>query len=163
MRRRLDRFRGHLEFGVLAGERRVGIGGRERHVHGPGLAGRHADELVLEARNEGAGADVDADIAAGAALERLAVDLAGEVDHDAVAVLDLGALVFRRIGLVLLGDLVERLVDFGVGHLGGEALELEGLEVAELDLRQHFERQRIGEIGLAADHALDLGLLRSGS
>ena len=54
-----------------------------------------------------------------------AVDLAGEVDDDAVALLDLGALAFGRVGLVLLGDLVERLVDLGVGHLGDQALELD--------------------------------------
>ena len=48
------------------------------------------------------------DVGAGAALERRAVDRAGEVDHDAVAGLDLGALAFRRVRLVLLGDLFDR-------------------------------------------------------
>ena len=89
---------------------------------------RHADELILEARDEGAGADIDADVAAGAALERLAVDLAGEVDDDAVALLDLGALALGGVGLVLLGDLAERLVDLGVGDLGGQPLELDAVK-----------------------------------
>ena len=123
------------------------------------LADAHADELVLEARDEGAGADIDADVAAGAALERLAVELAGEVDDDAIALLDLGAFALGGVGLVLLGDLVERLVDLGVGDLGGQPLELYAAEVGELDLRQHFERERVGEIDIAGDDALDLRLL----
>ena len=84
---------------------------------------------------------------------------AGEVDHDAIALLDLGALAFRRIGLVLLGDLLQRLVDLGVGDLGDQPLQRDGAEVGERDRRQHLERQRVGEIGLPADDAIDLGLL----
>ena len=74
------------------------IGLREGHLHRAGLARGDADELILEAGNEGVRADHDADIAAGAAFERLAVDLAGEVDHDAVAVLGLGALALGANG-----------------------------------------------------------------
>ena len=50
---------------------------------------------------------------------------------------------------VLLGDLVERLVDLGVGDLRDQALELDALEIRELDLRQDLQRDRIGEVGLA--------------
>ena len=78
---------------------------------------RHADELVLEAGDELAGADIDADSLPVPPSNR-AVDPAGEIDDHAVAVLDFGALVFRRIRLVLLGDLVERVVDLGVGNFG---------------------------------------------
>ena len=58
------------------------------------------------------------DVVAVAALERLAVDGAGEGDDDAVVLLRLGALAFGGEGLVLLGDAVERLVDLGVGDVG---------------------------------------------
>ena len=47
----------------------------------------------------------------------------------------------------------------GVGHLRHRTLELDALEIGELDLRQHLDRERIGEIGLPADDLGDLGLL----
>src|SRR5262249_28195460 len=140
-----------------------GIVGREGHLDGPGLAGRYADKLILKARNEGAGADIDTDVAAGSTFERHAVDLAREVDHDPVAALDLAAFGFGRVRTILLSDPIERFVNLGIGDFGRQALELEGLEVAKLDLRQHFQRKRVGEIRLAADHTLDLGrLVRDG-
>ena len=146
--RRLDRFQRYVEFRLLAGEIGGRICGGERDLHLPVLAHRHANELVLETRDELAGADIDAHVATGAALERGAVDLAGEVDHGAIALLNLGALAFRRIRLVLLGDVFQRLVDLGIGDLGREALERDGLEIAERDGRQHLEGQRIGKVGL---------------
>ena len=78
---------------------------------------------------------------------------------DAVAVLGLGALALGRERTVLLGDALHRLVDLGVGHLGDEPLELDALEIGELDRRQDFDRDRVGEIGLAVDHLLDRVLL----
>ena len=154
----LDRFRRDLELGFLSGQVRRRIAGRERHLHLPRLTGRHADQLVLEAGNERARPDIDADIAAGAALERLTVELAGEIDHDPVALLDLRALPLGGERPVLLGDLAQRLADLRLGHLGNQALELDALEIGELDLRQDFERQRIGQVGLPADDLFDLGL-----
>src|SRR5262249_26532258 len=105
------------------------------------------------------GTDIGGGVAAGAALERRAADLAGEVDDHAVALLDLRTLPFRGIWPVLLGDPVERLADLRLGDLGDQALELDTLEVGKLDLGQDLERQRIGEIRLAADDLLDLGRL----
>ena len=131
---------------------------REGHLDQAHFARGHADELVLEAGDEGAGADIDADIAAGAALERRAVERAGEVDDDAVALLDLGALALRRERPVLVGDLAERLFDFGVGDVGDHPLEGDALEIRQFDLGQDLKRHRIGEIGLPADDLLDLGL-----
>ncbi len=115
--RRLDRLHRDVELGVLAGQLLGRIGLRERHLDGALLARRGADELILEARNEGARAEVERDVAAGAALERRAVDLAGEVDRHAVAVLGLGALALGGERPALLGDAVHRLVDLGVGRL----------------------------------------------
>jgi hypothetical protein len=157
--RRLDRFRGDLEFRRLAGERlgRIGLG--EGHVDLARLAGRHAHQLLLETRDELLGADRHRDVVAGTAREYFAVDAADEVDDHAVAVFDLGALAFRRIRLVLIGDLLQRLVYLGVADLRDEPLELDRAEVRERDRRQHLERKSIGQIGLPADDAIDLGLL----
>ena len=44
-------------------------------------------------------------------------------------------------------------------HLGGEPFELDALEVGELDRRHDLDRDRVGEVGLALDHLLDLALL----
>ena len=95
----------------------------------------------------------------GTALEWLAFELAGEVDHDAVAGLDLGVLAFCRIGSVLLGDALHALVDFGVGDFRDEPLDLDGAEIAERNRRKNFERERVGEIGVAGDDAVDFGFL----
>ena len=58
-----------------------------------------ADQLVLEARDQAARAELDRHALALAALERLTVDLALEVDDDAVAD---RRLVRRRGGIVAL-------------------------------------------------------------
>ena len=121
----------------------------KRDLDPPRLAGAHADELILEAGDEGPGADIDADITAGAAFERRAVERAGEVDDHAVALFGLGALAFGGERPVLLGDLVERLLDLRVGNLRDLTLELDAVEIGELDLRQNLQRDRIGEVGLA--------------
>ena len=102
------------------------------------------------------------DVAAGAALERRAVDLAGEVDHDAVAVLGLGALALGGERPVLLGDALSTASSTSASVTSAiEPLELDALEVGELDRRQDFDRDRVGEIGLALDHLLDRALARS--
>ena len=87
---------------VFAGDggRRIVFG--KFHVEGPAFAGFDADELILEARNELAGAEHHRHVLAGAALEGLAVHRALERHGDAIALL-------RRLGLggerpVLLGD-----------------------------------------------------------
>ena len=57
----------------------------ERHVDRALLARARADELLLEARDQAAAAELDELVVALAALERLAVDRALVVDHDEVA------------------------------------------------------------------------------
>ena len=69
----------------------------------------------------------------------VAADLAGERNDDAVAALDLCPFGLERIRPVLLGDLADRLVDLGVGDLGGELFEAEALEVRQIDLGQDLE------------------------
>ena len=158
---RFDQRRGGLELGRLSGELLAGVVLREVHLQRAGLAGADAIELLLEARNELAGADHDLDAFAGAAVEQFAVDAALEVDGHAIAVLGLGAFGLRGIGTVLVGDTLDRLVDLGVGDLDHRLLHREGLEIGELDRRHHFDRDRVGQIGLAGEQFLDFVLSRS--
>ena len=87
----------HIEFRHLARELLVAVIGRESDFERALLADADADQLVLEAGNEGAGADLHGDVVAGAALEGLAVDLADKGNGHAVAVLGLAAFRFRGI------------------------------------------------------------------
>src|SRR4029077_8807406 len=128
-------------------------------LHLPRLARSHADELIFEAWNEGPGSYIDADIAAGAALERNALERAREVDDDPIAFFDLAALPPGRERPVLLGDPVERFADLDVRHFRHRTLALAALEIGALDIWQSLPRQRIGEVRLPADDLLDLGLL----
>ena len=57
------------ELGVLAGELGVAVVLREAGLHRAGVACSDANELVLEAGDEGVGADHDLDALAGAAVE----------------------------------------------------------------------------------------------
>ena len=105
--RRLHRLDRHIEARGLAGQVLGEVVARERDVDGLLLAGLDADQLVLEARNERVRAEIDRDVGAGAAFEGLAVDLAGEVDDDAVVLGGLGALLLVGIGDVAPGEVVE--------------------------------------------------------
>src|SRR5262249_6790728 len=155
--RRFERFDRDVELGGFAGELGIHVVGWKRDLHHPRFATAHADELVLEPRNKGAGSDIDADVAAAAAFERHAVDLAGKVDDDAVAFFHLRPVRLGGERPVLLSDLVECFLDLRVGDLRDLALELDALEIRQLDLRQYLERERIGEVGLSADDLFDRG------
>ena len=150
---------GHVEGGVLAGEVLRLVVGREGDPDLARIAGFGADELVLEAGNEGAGAELELDAVAGAALERLAVDRADEVDDEPVAGGGLGPLALRREGAVLLGHALERFLDLGVGHPRGQLLHGNVGQVGELEARQHLQGDREGEIGLGLHGPLDLVLV----
>ena len=123
------------------------------------FARRDADELVLEAGNERPRADGDRHVVAGAAFERHAVDRADERDRHPVAALRRASLGLCRIGPVLRGDLPQRVVDLLIGHRRGDPLERDRLEIGERDRRHHLDGDRIGEVGLALDDALDLVLV----
>ena len=75
----------HVEFGRLSSQFLDAIGGGEGHFHDQFVAGLVADQLVLKARNELAGAEFQGHILGGAAVKDLAVDLADEADGDLVA------------------------------------------------------------------------------
>ena len=161
--RRLHRARRHGESGVLAGQRRRRIGVGEFDIEGPAFAGLDAGEVVLEAGDELGRAEHDRHAFGGATLERLAVLGALERHRDPIALFGRFGLVCRfRLGderPVGVGDPLQRLVDFGIGHLGGEPLQLDGLEIGERDRRQNFDLDLVGKVGFAFDHAFDRALV----
>ncbi len=121
--RRRDGLHRHVEIGLLAGElaHRVGLG--KRRLNRAPLARDRSEELFLEAGNEGVGADHDLDALARAALERLAVDRADEIDRDAIEVFGLGALGLVGVDAPILGEALERGLDFALLDVGDRPLE----------------------------------------
>ena len=143
-----DRFHGCGEGRILALEllRRIVRG--EGDVEFPRLADLGADELVLEARDQLAGAELDRHVLALAPLERLAADLAFEIDDDEVAVC--GRVPLLGVGPVLrrTGELLELLVHRGLVDFDGQAIELEIVDVGGRDLGKRFEAD--GDLGVLA-------------
>ena len=125
--RRFDRFGGGVEHGLLSGQRRRRIILREGHGDLPVLANADPDQLIFEARNEGAASDHHGDVLGGAALERHTVDGADERNGDAVVLLGLGALGLGGEGAVLFGDPLETLFDLLIGGIGGQPGQVDGL------------------------------------
>src|SRR5690606_21849430 len=105
-----------VEGGFLARQRLLRIGLRECRADGALLARLGALETVLETGDEAALAEHDVDALSGAALERLAVDLADEVDGQPVALLGSPAL-----GNLVAGAAVDELVD---GLLDGAVIDV---------------------------------------
>ena len=144
---RLDLLDGDGELGVLPGEVLGAVVLRERHLDRDVVIGVRALELVLEARDEPAGAELDELVATFATLERHAVDRADVVDGQEVAVLG------RALDGVEPGEAIAQRVDLSVDRLvGGLRLRAADLEVAvraELRLGAHADLDRERE-GLAA-------------
>src|SRR5262250_1576948 len=86
---RLDRFDRDLESGILAGDMRRHVIGRKRHLDGARLAQLHADDLLLEAGDEGPRADLHGNVVALATLERDTINAAYERNNGTIALLDL--------------------------------------------------------------------------
>ena len=146
-----------MEDDLLAGEILVIILG-EGNVEVLLVAGLHADDLILKAGNEAAGAELELIVLALAALERLAVVEALEVDHGNVALL--GLAVHGNEAGVALSHLVQALLhivsaDLDLLLLGGQALVL-----AELDLGVHGDGRLEGETVLVdlVVHDLNFGI-----
>jgi hypothetical protein len=127
------------------------------------VAGLGADELLLEALDELAGAELEQVVAALAAGEVvafavLALDRALEVDHDEVAVL--GRLLDGLQAPELLAQLLDLLVDLLLVDLGLLALDLDLGDVADRGRRAHADLDREGQrLTLGGQVAeVDLGL-----
>ncbi len=153
-----DLFHLDLELRLLAGERghRIGLG--ESCLDDALIARLGTDQAFLEARNKSALTDDDRRILGLAALERFAVDLAEEVDGDAVARLGAAALG-RLIGEIAVDQPLHCLFDISVADGGDRPLDLDRPQIGQCNLGQHFEIHGEGQIGLAADHLLDLFLV----
>ena len=104
------------------------------------LARPRSDELILEAGDEHVGPELQMEIGVGAALERLAVDLADEIEHQDIALPRLAATLDRLGSSVLGGDALQRLLDLGVLDIGLEPFELELGEIHGFDLGQNLDR-----------------------
>ena len=105
----------------------------EGDLHPALVAGLGAGQLLLEALDQTAAAELQQIVGGGAALERLAVEQALEVDQQGVAGRG-GALDRLELGEAL-ADPLDLAVDDVVGHLGVGAADLEALVLAELRLR----------------------------
>ena len=149
------RLHGRLEVRRLAGERTNSVGLGEGRVNCPLFADGGAEELLLETRNEGVRTEHHLDVAAGAALERFALDRPVEIDGHAVMILRLRALGLVLVGAPLLGDPVERGVDVGVLDVGSETLDRNLGEIADFEHRQNFEGDLEIEVAARLERRVD--------
>jgi len=128
---------------------------RELDVDVALLADLCADELILEARDEAVGADLQRVILALAAVECLAVNEALEVERREVAVFYLSA--FRCIDELALAVLerLELLLDILIRDVHFVLRHVEALVVTELDFRTRRDRCLEDEV-LALFQRLDV-------
>ncbi len=139
---------GDGEHGVLAGQVLGRIVLREGDVEIAALAGLHAFELLLEARDQAARAELDRHALTGSTLEGDAVDRALIV-HDNQIALDRGMTLgsgFVTFGLG--GDALDLGVDLGVAGGHRKALQRDALDLRSRHVGQHFERD--AELGVLA-------------
>ena len=146
-----------MEDDLLAGQILVIILG-EGDVEILLFAGLHADDLILKAGDEAAGTELELVVLALAALERLAIVEAFEVDDGDVALL--GLAVNRDKAGVALGHLVQALLNVISADLDLFLLRGQALVLAELDLGIHGNGRLEGEAVLVdlVVHDLDLGI-----
>ena len=126
----------------LTGELRLAIFFGEGRVDDLLFAGFHAHQALFEARDEAAGSERNRCVRRGATLEGLAVELADEIDRDAVALLR--SAVFRLVGLVGGEDALNRLVDVLVRNRRRRTFEGDRAEIHHVHLRKDLEGHRVG-------------------
>ena len=136
-----------------------GIGIREGDADDELIIGLCADQLVLEARDQAAGADFQRHAGAGAAVERLAIDLALIIEHDEIALLRLVLGGGGIVALLALCEPVHRGVDRLGFRLDAQALDLQAVDLGLGNVRQGLDLDGQHRI-LAATASLkrDLGL-----
>ena len=149
----------HVELRRLPAQRFLLVVVREGDGHRAGVALLHADQLLLEARDELARAHRHVGMVGGAAFERLAVDLAGKAQAELVAIGNHGALALVLVAAVLPEHALDLAVDFALDDVDHGAVVFDGLEVHQRDRRQHFVADLEREVGLAVEHLIDLGLV----
>ena len=126
-----------LEDGLLAGEVLGAVVVGERDLDLARVTGRCALELLLEAGDQPLRAELEQISARVAALERLAVHLADEVEHHEVALPGGAVDVLERCERIALR--LELAVDLLLRRGGLAAAGLDALVLAELRLRAHAD------------------------
>ena len=132
------------------------IGFGELDVQVPLLADLHAHHLLLEAGDEGVGADHQRLMLGGAAVELHAIDGTGVVQLGLVAVLQRAVGHVHHPGNALL-LLLNAGIHFRVGHLADGAGHVQILVLAQLDFRHHVHFAAELQI-LAGFHGLHIHL-----
>ena len=128
-----------IEDGVLAGQLLARIVGREGDLDLALVAGLGADQLILESRDQHAGAKAQMMAFGLAAGEFLAVDAAGEIDHQDIVLHRRTGFGHRLALRLLLGDALQRLLDLGIGNFDDVAGQLQLAEIDGLDLRHQLD------------------------
>ena len=158
----LHRLDGDVEHRGFALQRSGRIILGESDLHFAAVAGFGADQLVLEAGDQPARAELDRHVLALAAFEQLAADPALEIDDREVA--ELRGLALWRVGpaLVALDQPLQLLVDRRLAGLDRQPLELEPVDVGRGHVGQRFQANRdLGVLaGLIVVVELDLRLHR---
>ena len=134
---------------------------REGDLDGLLLARLDADQLVFEALDETVGAEFQVVVLGLHARVLLAVDLAGEVDHQDVALLGRARLLDRLALLLLGGQPLQRLVDLVVRDLDLVRGHLDLAEVHRFDVRQQLHLHPVDQI-LALLEGLQLDVRLAG-
>ena len=115
-----------------------------------------ADEPGVELRQQAGGAELDEEVLRLAALERLAVDPALEVDQQRIA--GRGGSLDRRQAREPLAQPLELRLDRLVGHLGLGAADLEPAVLAELGRRPHEDLDRERQLLAVAGELVEVDL-----
>ena len=146
----------HLEHNSLAGQVSVIVLG-EGDVDVLLFAGLHADDLILKAGHKAAGAQLQIVVLALAAIERLAIQEAFEVDDGGIAAL--GRAVHAHQAGIAVSQCLEALVHVSGQNLDLGLLSLQALVLAQSDLGIHRGGSLEGEAVLGdLAHHLDGGI-----
>ena len=151
----------HREFRGGAGKFGIAIIVGELQVEDLFLPHFRTVQIGVELRQQLVVAKLDKGAFRGRTLDRDAIGLADIVHHHCVAGRGRSRL-FHRLGPVLVvGDVLQRIVDRLVGDRGGQPFQLDVAEFADLDLRQLLQRDRELDVLLRLHRLhVDLGLGR---
>src|SRR5213075_1564781 len=125
------------ERGLLSRDFLAVIVGGERELEGLRFARRHAARCGVEFGKHATVVDAEDEVLRASALERLAGDLALEIDVDAIALLRRA--LDNNEARALLAQDIDRLVDRRIVDAHLRALDLRAREIADLHFRIHLE------------------------
>ncbi|MNF88691.1 hypothetical protein D3C84_711900 [compost metagenome] len=128
---------GNGELGGLVGQVQVLVVLWEGQVQNALFTGLGADQTVFEARDHATRTQHQLSTGGRAASEHFTVDLADEIDVQLVFVL--GSAIGCLETSVLLAQDVQHVVQIGIRHFGAQALDSDGIETGNGELREYFE------------------------